>query len=203
MNQVNPENLPVIYREIASTVVFSHDGRVLMGRKDAVGGGVYAGSWHLPGGGVEAGEILAHAAYRELGEEVVGLGIAEGDLEAAPGLQGSGAAPKVLKDGTKVWCEMVFNYFRAVSERMAQDLIRGLRPGSDFVELKFFTPEELSGLETVPGGIEDKIISGSLTATSELMTLAEVRVMNKQRMAELEIKPGFTSEDIRSRKHEL
>ena len=105
-SETNPERLPVIRRIIASTVIFSSDGKVLLGRKDSKGGGVFSESWHLPGGGVdkEKRESLAEAAVRELGEEVVGLILDEDDLEAMPGLQGNGATTKTLKDGTKSWC---------------------------------------------------------------------------------------------------
>jgi hypothetical protein len=62
LSAINPEHLPVIHREIASTVLFSSDGSLLLGRKDPEGGGVYADKWHLPGGGTEAGEPLPQAA---------------------------------------------------------------------------------------------------------------------------------------------
>jgi len=112
---------------------------------------------------------LARAAVRELGEEVEGLAVEEEDLEALPGLQGSGATTKTLKDGTKTWCEMDFNYFRLVSDLSSEQLAAILQSGSDFVELRFFAPEELSELDTMPGGIEEKIIAGTLTATSLAM----------------------------------
>lgn len=161
----NPERLPVMKRDTASTVVFSSDGRVLLGRKDAKGGGVYVDSWHLPGGGAEEGEALPAAALRELSEEVVGLNAQADHLEPLPWLQGQGATTKTV-DGTKFWCEMSFNYFRVVCDRTAEEVIPTLQPGSDFVELRFFSPQELSELPTMPGGIEEKIISGTLTATS-------------------------------------
>ena len=166
--QSNPERLPDEERTIASTVVFSSDGRILLGRKPPKGGGVYSESWHLPGGGKEAGESLPKAAFRELGEEVIGLPIVnEGNLEPMPWLQGKGAAPKTHDDGRRVWCEMEFNYFRYPSALTAKELAAVVQPGSDFVELRFFSPTEIAELPTVPGGIEQKIISGELTATSQ------------------------------------
>lgn len=174
MPETNPEHLPLMHRNIASTVIFSSDGKVLLGRKDSKGGGVYSDSWHLPGGGVEprggfddaASESLIEAAARELGEEVVGLDADQNVLEALPGLRGSGATTKIFKDGTKAWCEMDFNYFRLASKLTSEELAGILEPGSDFVELRFFAPEELSELDTMPGGIEEQIINGNLTPTS-------------------------------------
>jgi 8-oxo-dGTP pyrophosphatase MutT (NUDIX family) len=166
MNELNPEHLPVIQRIIASTVIFSSDGKLLLGRKAATGGGVFADSWHIPGGGSEAGETLAVTAWREVNEEVVGLDAHESELEALTWLHGSRATTKTREDDTRVWCEMQFNYFRLVSDKSSGQLAQTLRPGSDFVELRFFSRAELSELSTVPGGIEAMIVSGELTPAS-------------------------------------
>jgi hypothetical protein len=63
---------------------------------------------------------------------------------------------------------MAFNYFRLTLDRNDQELSESLRAGSDFVEIKLFSPQQLSKLVTVPGGIEGQIISGAFTATSKL-----------------------------------
>ena len=59
-----------IQRVIVSAIIFSKDGKVLMGRKDPSKGGVYSDYWHIPGGGVDQGETLKHALTREVKEEV-------------------------------------------------------------------------------------------------------------------------------------
>ncbi len=163
---MNSDNLPVMRRVIASTVMFSSDGSILLGRKDPAGGGVYADQWHLIGGGVEPGETLRGAALRELNEEVIGLEVQEEDLEELAWLKGRGETTKTLPNGNKVWCEMEFNYFRCLSSKAAEELSESLKPGSDFVELRFFSRDQLAELPSHPGGVEEKIIFGALTPTS-------------------------------------
>lgn len=50
-SEPNPENLREITREIVSGLIFSADGKLLMGKKDPTKGGVYSDCWHIPGGG--------------------------------------------------------------------------------------------------------------------------------------------------------
>lgn len=165
LQPANPDRLPVISRTIASTVVFTADGAVVLGRKARLGGGVYAERWHLPGGGVEPGESLKQAARRELAEEIIGLGQHLDRLEHLASYQGHGGATKTLADSQRVWCTMEFNYFRLILPDPAALIMQQLRPGSDFVELRSFTPAQLATIPTVPGGIEGRIITGELSAT--------------------------------------
>jgi hypothetical protein len=39
-----------IERTIVSALIFSQDGKLLMGKKDPAKGGVYPDCWHIPGG---------------------------------------------------------------------------------------------------------------------------------------------------------
>ena len=78
---------------VAWLVVLDPAGRVLLGRRSGV---TYAeGLWGLPGGRVERGEALTHAAVREAAEEVglqvdpdrlSPLGVARYDLGEAHGV---------------------------------------------------------------------------------------------------------------------
>lgn len=150
--KTNPQKLPVTKRTIASAVVISSDGKVLMGRKDPKGGGVYADAWHIPGGGVESGESLEEAMRRELSQEVLGI-----DLEGAAVKQldnvGKGETTKIV-EGKRYWCEMEFNRFKVVMPEDAETLSKLLRPGDDLVELRWFGPNELALVEQIPGGRE-------------------------------------------------
>src|SRR6185369_10672093 len=100
-----------IQRTIACAHVFSKDGKLLMGRKDPKGGGVWADAWHIPGGGVDDGESLEHAVAREVMEEV-GIDISKHKVTPLPYVNG-GSTEKTLKEtGEKVLCHMDFKYFR-------------------------------------------------------------------------------------------
>ena len=88
----NPDNLRVIERIIASVVITSSDGKILMGRKDPTKGGVYPDTWHIPGGGIDDGESLENAAKREALEEV-GLDLSSEKITLLP-FVGHGVQPK-------------------------------------------------------------------------------------------------------------
>ncbi len=136
----NVERLREIQRIIGSTVIFSLDNKVLMGRKDPVKGGVYSDAWHIPGGGANEGENPIQTAVRETNEEVIGLNLTEIDLTPLSNA-GRGEAPKTLENGERVWCKMEFNLFEVHLNKSAQEY-GYLKPGDDFVELRWFSPEE-------------------------------------------------------------
>lgn len=165
MENLNPNNLREIDRNIASAIVFSSDGKLLMGRKDPSKGGVYSDSWHIPGGGVEPGENLEQAVAREVSQEVVGL-----DVTKYPTMHllsvGEGASEKTLDDGEKVWCKMKFNRFEIHLDKSAEQLTRELKPGDDLVELRWFSREELPYAQQIPGGAEFFIEAGYMDAVS-------------------------------------
>ncbi len=106
-----------IHRVIVSALIFSKDGKLLMGLKDPSKGGVYPDAWHIPGGGVEEGETLQMALEREVLEEV-GLSV-EGSTMVQLETKRSGSSEKTLKEsGERVLCHMEFNYFEV---HLAQD----------------------------------------------------------------------------------
>src|SRR3989339_368355 len=97
-----------INRTIVSALIFSKDGKLLMGKKDPAKGGVYADCWHIPGGGVDEGESFERALKREVQEEV-GIDITPYNLVRIPG-KGTGVAERMLQ-GENVLCRMEFNRF--------------------------------------------------------------------------------------------
>ncbi len=139
-----------INRTIVSGLVFSKDGKLLMGLKDPSKGGVYADLWHLPGGGLDEGESLEDGLYRELQEEV-GLDIKGARIVRVESV-GAGSAEKTLKDGERVLCHMEFNRFEVHLDTNADET--KVFPSSDLVELRWFTPEELKTVNQIPGGKE-------------------------------------------------
>ena|SRR3989344_2356669 len=141
-----------IHRTIVSALIFSKDGKLLMGKKDPSKGGVYSDCWHILGGGVDEGETFEHALKREVQEEV-GIDISPYRIVPVPFVD-SGTAEKILKEtGEKVLCTMEFNRFEVhIDDKNAEEI--NLRPTDDLVEMRWFSKEDLPKVKQIPGGIE-------------------------------------------------
>lgn len=148
-----------IERKIASAVILSSDGKLLMGRKDPAKGGVYPTAWHIPGGGAEDDETLDEAVIREIGQEVRGLDLSKYERKLLP-FVGHGSSPKTMKTGEKVLAKMEFNRFEVRLDEVAEDLSRELGPGDDLVELRWFSRTDLEEVEHIPGGREFFVEAG-------------------------------------------
>ncbi len=140
-----------IFRNIVSALIFSKDGKLLLGKKDPSKGGVYSDVWHIPGGGVDEGENLEEALKREISEEV-GIDISPYTIELADD-QGSGTSEKTLKDtGEKVLCNMKFNVYRVViSDKNADEI--DVKLNDDLVEYYWANQEELTSMPLVPASV--------------------------------------------------
>src|SRR5260370_37497774 len=103
-------------------LVIDGEGRVFLVKHSYVSG------WHLPGGGVEAGETLSEALARELQEE--------GNIEMT--------APPQLHSG-------FFNSRDSRRDHVSVFVVRAFRqfagpvPGREIVEHGFFDPDALPG----------------------------------------------------------
>ncbi len=141
-----------IQRTIVSAIIFSKDGKILMGKKDPSKGGVFPNAWHIPGGGIKEGETMEQTLIREIKEEV-GLDVTNYPKVRIP-IIGKGASEKTLEGtGEKVWCEMEFNRFEVhIDDQNANDI--KLHLSDDLVEAKWFNKEALSKVEQIPGGKE-------------------------------------------------
>ena len=141
-----------IQRKIVSALIFSKDGKILMGKKDPSKGGVYPDVWHIPGGGIEEGETMEQTLAREVFEEV-GIDI-KPYFAKNINIIGHGLSEKTLQDtGEKVLCEMEFNYFEIKIDDKNGDDIK-LRLDDDLVEARWFSREELLEVKQIPGGKE-------------------------------------------------
>jgi 8-oxo-dGTP pyrophosphatase MutT (NUDIX family) len=157
---VNPNNLRVVARTVASAVIVSADGKILMGRKDPNRGGVYANAWHIPGGGVNEHESLEAAARRESSEEVKGIDFSTVTYTYLSDHIGHGGSEKTLESGERIWADMAFHRFEVQLDQAA-DAYQPT-PGDDLVELRWFSWEELAGAELIPGGKEFFVAAGYL-----------------------------------------
>lgn len=140
-----------IERIIVSAIIFSKDGKLLMGRKDPSKGGVYPDCWHIPGGGVDTGETFEDALKREVLEET-GIDSTPYKIIPVP-FVGSGVSEKTLKTGETVLCKMEFNRFEIHIDDQNSEEIE-LRPNDDLIEMRWFRKEELRHIKHVPGGKE-------------------------------------------------
>lgn len=110
-----------IERDIVSALIFSKDKKLFQGMKNPNDGGVYAGCWHIPGGGVEKGEDNIKALVREVREET-GISVPPGRFELVDS-QGRGESEKVLKEtGERVLYKMKFFVYKVFLEQNASDV---------------------------------------------------------------------------------
>jgi len=139
-----------IHRDIVSALIFSKDGKLLMGMKDPKSGGVYTDCWHIPGGGIDEDETQAQALRREILEEV-GIDISNCKVTLADD-QGSGETEKTLKDtGEKVLCKMKFYVYQVDVDTNA-DAIK-IKPSDDLITLEWVEVAELSEYKLTPPSI--------------------------------------------------
>ncbi|HSX05283.1 MAG TPA: NUDIX hydrolase [Candidatus Saccharimonadales bacterium] len=139
--------MKTIHRTIVSALIVSKDGKLLMGKKDAQGGGVYADCWHIPGGGVDPGEDKIAALRREVLEEV-GIDVSNAKVELADD-QGTGQAEKRLKDtGEVVLCKMQFNVYRINLDAPAPEI--SSKPSGDLVKLEWVSIPDLNKYKLTP-----------------------------------------------------
>ncbi len=140
-----------ITREIVSALLLSKDGKIFFGKKDRDSGDTYAGCWHIPGGGVEAGETNEQALKREILEET-GIDISSEIVELVDD-QGTGTSKKTLKDsGETVLCEMHFNVYKVVLDKNADEIVVHL--SSELSEYQWVGLDKISEVHKTPPGEE-------------------------------------------------
>jgi len=136
----------VIERDIVGAFIFSNDNKILLGQPRD--GGVYEGSWVVPGGGIEKKETKLNAVKREV-EEEVGIDISTAKVTPIDGFS-IGESNKTLRDtGEMVLVKMKFHDFRIDLEAAAEDV--ELRVEDDLKEARWFLISQLSILSLAPG----------------------------------------------------
>lgn len=127
-----------IHRDIVGGFIFSKDGKLLLGKNRK--GGVYEGSFVVPGGGVDDGETKEEALRREMIEET---GIDTNDAIVTPLLESSGEHEKTLRDtGERVFVKMDFYNYRIDLKQNAGDV--ALKTEDDWYEPRWFDVSELN-----------------------------------------------------------
>lgn len=136
-----------ITRDIVGAVLISSDSKILLGRTAKDAGGVYSGSWVIPGGGIDEGESREQAVIREVKEETH-HDISNLEINLIDDTT-KGESEKVLKDTKeRVLVKMNFIEFKVVFPQSAEEL--GVLPTEELVELQWFSPSELSGITIAP-----------------------------------------------------
>lgn len=127
-----------IHRDIVGGFIFSKDNKLLLGKNRK--GGVYEGSFVVPGGGVDEGETKEIALQREMKEET---GI---DINTARITQiyvSSGECEKTLRDtGERVFVKMKFYNYRIDLNENASEV--AITTDDDWYEPRWFDMRELT-----------------------------------------------------------
>ena len=140
-----------IERNIVSALIFSKDGKLFQGMKDSRKGGVYSDCWHIPGGGIEAGESNEAALKREILEEA-GIDVSGYKIVLVDDT-GRGESIKTLDTGKNVICKMKFFVYKVDINDKNYDEIK-ISLNDDLVKYRWTEPKELSTLKLTPPSIE-------------------------------------------------
>ena len=134
-----------INRNIVSALIYSSDGKLLMGKKDPNKGGVYIDCWHIPGGGIDENEDMIEALKREIYEETNILITKPKFIDNL----GKGESKKVLENThEKVICNMKFNVFKVEMDSISNDI--PIKPKGDLIELEWFDINKLKDIKLTP-----------------------------------------------------
>lgn len=130
-------SMRTIHRDIVGGFIFSKDGMLLLGKNRE--GGVYEGSYVVPGGGVESGETKEAALHREMLEET---GIDIHQAIVTPFTQSLGEHAKTLRDtNERVFVKMNFYDYRIEIDQNAADI--HLSAEDDWHQPRWFSLNEL------------------------------------------------------------
>jgi 8-oxo-dGTP diphosphatase len=138
--------METITRDIVAAYVVSADQKILFGQKDPNQGGVYLDCWHVPGGGIDAGETRTQALAREVLEET-GIDITGvvvnlvDDTNTAKAVKSRPNQPDVL-------VKMTFAIYTVALPIPAEQV--ELSSGDDLINLTWFTLDELQTLQLTP-----------------------------------------------------
>jgi 8-oxo-dGTP pyrophosphatase MutT (NUDIX family) len=144
--------MKIIERDIVSAIIISKDEKIFQGMKDPNGGGVYLDCWHIPGGGVDAGETREQALTREIKEET-GIDISSYKIELVDDI-GEGEHETFWKPLNEiVKCKMKFNVYRVkIDDKLASEISVSL--DDDLVKYAWTDIAELENIKLTPPSVE-------------------------------------------------
>lgn len=140
-----------IQRDIVSALIFSKDGKLFQGMKDAQKGGVYSDCWHIPGGGVDERENKEQALVREI-EEETGIDISTYKIDLVDS-SGTGESQKTMKTGERVICEMRFYVYNVAIDDKNSNEIK-VKLNDDLVDFRWTDVGELKDIKLTPPSTE-------------------------------------------------
>jgi ADP-ribose pyrophosphatase YjhB (NUDIX family) len=112
--------------------IIVEDGRVVLVKR---GHPPLLGEWSIPGGVLEIGEMLRHAAVREALEET-GLTVEPGEI--------LGVYDRVIREGERT------RYHYVLIDFLCRRLSGELKAGSDADEVRWFKREDIDALNMAP-----------------------------------------------------
>jgi 8-oxo-dGTP pyrophosphatase MutT (NUDIX family) len=134
-----------IQRDIVGAFIFSKDNKLLLGQSHE--GGVYAGAWIIPGGGIDPDETKEDAVKREVLEET-GIDISVAAIKLLD-LNFRGESEKNLRGtGERVRVQMNFFNFTVHLNEIAEDV--GLKTEDDFINARWVPTSELATITLSP-----------------------------------------------------
>ncbi len=141
-----------IERDIVSAVVYSGDGKIFMAMGNRATGTAYAGTWKIPGGGIDDGETAMQALEREMLEET-GIDIRPYPIKLVVDDM-TGEAEKTLREtGERVLAKMKFSTYTIQLDKPADEVHIRLDP-HEFEEFKWIDPQELKDYELNTASVE-------------------------------------------------
>lgn len=147
-----------IQRDIVGGFIFSRDGKLLLGK--SIKGGVYEGSYSVPGGGIEENETKLQALAREMLEET-GIDVVSGIVTEIT--SSTGSHEKTLRNtGERVFVEMTFYNYKIDLPQSSTEV--AVVAEDDWTSPRWFTPSDIATANIAAPTLKKLLEIGFVTA---------------------------------------